>query len=510
MSNKRKQDEAAGPSAEELALQELVFGRGGGVGGSGKRGDARKSAAVGDEGGDEVEFRLDRKGSRAPVVAAAAWQDDDDGEVTVDLMATDRLKKLNKDAKKQKKKHVSGSELTSLLQERFQTRQLDWAQVDNGVGGGAGGGGEEGEGEEEVVVDDPYMAILRQEGSMVEGGKGGRSGVGSGSSGGGPLPPTKLNILRLVDANMAEPSKDRITSVAFHSSNSLLMAGGEDRHLRFFRVDGKTNDKVLTAKFADMAITGAAFLGDSAEVVVGGRKPFFYGYDTESGRVSKFPGLMGKGLKSHEHLSVSPSGSRMAFLGASGYVHIVCGKQKTWVMDIKMNSGARSAAFIGNDSMVTSGVDADVYLWDLRMQGRCVARFKHEDGTCTSALAAVSASSTAPQYVAVGAESGAVSLFPGTPVAAAAAAVKSFLHLTTQVTSLAFHPSAEILAMASDQKTDSLRLLHVPSGTVFGNWPTVNTPLRKVQAIGFSPNGAHMAVGNDRGKVLLYRLAHYS
>jgi U3 small nucleolar RNA-associated protein 18 len=147
------------------------------------------------------------------------------------------------------------------------------------------------------------------------------------------------------------------------------------------------------------------------------------------------------------------------------------------------------------------------------MQGRCVARFKHEDGTCTSALAAIPASSSSSEYVAVGAESGAVSLFPGpqgASAAAAATAAKSFLHLTTPVTTLAFHPSAEILAMGSSHKADSLRLLHVPSGTVFGSWPTANTPLRKVQAISFSPNGALMATANDRGKVLLHRLMHYN
>ena len=41
------------------------------------------------------------------------------------------------------------------------------------------------------------------------------------------------------------------------------------------------------------------------------------------------------------------------------------------------------------------------------MHGRCLSRFKHEDGTCSSALAV----SRGSNYLAVGAESGAVSLF---------------------------------------------------------------------------------------------------
>jgi len=51
--------------------------------------------------------------------------------------------------------------------------------------------------------------------------------------------------------------------------------------------------------------------------------------------------------------------------------------------------------------------------------------------------------------------------------------------------------------------------LHVATGTVFSNWPTKDTPLRKVQSLAFSPGGGYFAVGNDRGKVLLYRLNHF-
>ncbi len=55
-----------------------------------------------------------------------------------------------------------------------------------------------------------------------------------------------------------------------------------------------------------------------------------------------------------------------------------------------------------------------------------------------------------------------------------------------------------------------MRLIHVPTGTVFSNWPGQRTPLHKVTAIDFSPGGAYLAVGNRKGKVLLYRLKAYS
>ena len=67
----------------------------------------------------------------------------------------------------------------------------------------------------------------------------------------------------------------------------------------------------------------------------------------------------------------------------------------------------------------------------------------------------------------------------------------------------------ELLAIASDRTKDALKLIHLPTGTVFQNWPSDRTPLRKVTSLDFSPGGGYLAVGNSRGRVLLYRLNHY-
>jgi U3 small nucleolar RNA-associated protein 18 len=64
---------------------------------------------------------------------------------------------------------------------------------------------------------------------------------------------------------------------------------------------------------------------------------------------------------------------------------------------------------------------------------------------------------------------------------------------------------SQVLAIASNEKRDAMKLLHVPSGTIFSNWPTERTPIRYPFSLDFSPNGSFLAVGNDRGRVLLYR-----
>ena len=54
------------------------------------------------------------------------------------------------------------------------------------------------------------------------------------------------------------------------------------------------------------------------------------------------------------------------------------------------------------------------------------------------------------------------------------------------------------------------RVLHVPSMTVFSNWPTSKSPLHYVHSTAYSPNSGYLAIGNARGRVLLYRLHHYN
>lgn len=64
---------------------------------------------------------------------------------------------------------------------------------------------------------------------------------------------------------------------------------------------------------------------------------------------------------------------------------------------------------------------------------------------------------------------------------------------------------AQVLAIASSDKKDALRLVHTASGTVFPNWPTQRTPLGYPHCLDFSPTSNYLAVGNDKGRVLLYR-----
>jgi U3 small nucleolar RNA-associated protein 18 len=84
------------------------------------------------------------------------------------------------------------------------------------------------------------------------------------------------------------------------------------------------------------------------------------------------------------------------------------------------------------------------------------------------------------------------------------------MNLTTRISTMQFNRSSEILTLASRTKTDSLKLVHLPSMSVFSTWPTSNTPLGHVTAVDFSRNSEYIAIGNHKGKVLLYSLGHYA
>jgi U3 small nucleolar RNA-associated protein 18 len=87
--------------------------------------------------------------------------------------------------------------------------------------------------------------------------------------------------------------------------------------------------------------------------------------------------------------------------------------------------------------------------------------------------------------------------------------LKSLMSLTTCVDHIQFNSTSELMLIASRREKDALRIVHVPTMSVFENWPTNRTPLHCINAVDFSPNSGMLAVGNDRGRVLLYRLNHY-
>ena len=86
---------------------------------------------------------------------------------------------------------------------------------------------------------------------------------------------------------------------------------------------------------------------------------------------------------------------------------------------------------------------------------------------------------------------------------------KSVLNLTTDISCLKFNSSSELLAMASSDVENAVRLLHLESLNVFSNFPNFGTKLGHIHSLGMSPNGGYLALGNKKSTVSLYRLKHF-
>lgn len=221
--------------------------------------------------------------------------------------------------------------------------------------------------------------------------------------------------------------------------------------------------------------------------------------------------IMGRQEKSLEKCFPSPDGRTIAFLGNDGYVILVDAHTKHWIADLKMNGSVRALTFTPDgEYIIGSGSDGDVYRWDLRTR-QCVERFSNQDGSITSSMA------SSARHLAVGGESGVVNLYQDQTSFSSAkrlattsrAPTKSIMNLSTSADLVRFNDDGQILAMSTRREKNSLKLLHVPSGTVFSNWPTSKTPLNYAWAMDFSPESKFLAIGNDQGKCLLYRLMHY-
>jgi U3 small nucleolar RNA-associated protein 18 len=88
--------------------------------------------------------------------------------------------------------------------------------------------------------------------------------------------------------------------------------------------------------------------------------------------------------------------------------------------------------------------------------------------------------------------------------------LKTLMNINTRVHQIIFNKDSQLMAATSRVKKDCLKIVHVPTWTVYSNWPTSRTPLGHVSSIDFSPNSGMLVIGNERGKALLYRLNHYT
>lgn len=125
-----------------------------------------------------------------------------------------------------------------------------------------------------------------------------------------------------------------------------------------------------------------------------------------------------------------------------------------------MNGEVSSVSFNADGSkMLSAGDGQDVFCWDMTTRSCCA---KYTDITLQYSTHIASSQN----HVALGMTSGIVSVYEGfmhdrhaESTTVNIKPIKSLTNLVTSVTSLKFNPTGEILAMASSDKTNAIRLV---------------------------------------------------
>lgn len=432
-----------------------------------------------------------------------AWVDEEDEATTVNISNVNLLRKLRKD---KNETVISGKEYVERL--RVQHRKLNpetsWAELRTNKGHGTTFDTDDfasDDGRTDLPISLLSDVTDRKAGELIL-----RNNADLVVKSKLRLPPGLINVTRMRDANIEEPSNAVVHSVEFHRNAQILMTAGLDKKLRFFQIDGKKNPKIQSIFLENFPIHKAAFIPDGSKVLASGRRKFFHVYNMEVGRVDKVHQLIGREEKSLESFAVSQDSKTVAFQGNEGYILLTSLSSRQWIGNMKMNGSVRALSFAQDGKELLSiGQDGEVYTWDLRTR-RCIHKGRDE-GSFRSTSLSVSADSC---LFATGSSSGVVNIYDRESfVGGATKPRKTLMNLVTSIDNIKFNCDSQILAMASRMKKDALRLVHLPSYTVFSNWPTSKTPLQYVHSLDFSPGGGYLAVGNAAGKVLLYRLHYY-
>ena len=250
----------------------------------------------GDESDDPALFILDRSGGSAVSVyeedalsedydkqRKPVWRDEEEEKTVINISKVNRLRKLRE---QEDETFISGPAYVSRLRAQYEklNPSTHWANLDSNPKECSSDSDEE----SAEVVDD----ILQTNEELV---------VNIGAK----LLPGMLEYSGLADANAEDLSNRAISSVQFHRNHELLLTGGLDRKLRFFQIDGKRNKMMDVVFFEDCPIRKAAFLPNGSQVIISGRRKFFYTLDIIKGSIDKTGPLTGRDEKSLENFEAS-------------------------------------------------------------------------------------------------------------------------------------------------------------------------------------------------------------
>jgi U3 small nucleolar RNA-associated protein 18 len=243
-----------------------------------------------------------------------------------------------------------------------------------------------------------------------------------------------------------------------------------------------------------------------------------------------------------EDFSLSPNGKYMALRGSSrkggGVINVLDATTLQWITQARIESRGGVADFAwwqNGQGLAIAGKNGEVTEWSV--DEGVIGRWKDEGAVGTTVISLGGKSGRenwlgGDRWVAVGSSSGVVNIYDrrawaealtgdesttdaNSGIPTAPKPLRALQNLTTPTSHLTFSPDGQVLAMASRWKQNAMRLVHLPSATVFKNWPTEKTPLGRITSVAFGrpsqdeeKEGSYalIAVGNEAGHVRMWEV----
>ncbi|KAJ5670187.1 uncharacterized protein N7477_005550 [Penicillium maclennaniae] len=471
----------------------------------------------------------------------AVWHDSDDERIAVSLAGKARLRKLRVT---ESEDVINGTEYVRRLRRQYQRLHPtpEWANPElaakrrkiNADDSDVDSDQEmESDEEEEQLSMQPLAKLLQNSTNLTRIEDNARSG------GKRKLRQEVLDIQRLKDVGKAQPSS--VDSLTFHPHYPLLLSSGPASTLFLHHISPSApapNPLLTSLHIKRTPIHTSAFAPPSGnKIFASGRRRYFHIWDLDTGKVDKVNGTADRKdeQKSMERFKLSPCGRYVGLVGSSrkggGVINVLDSGTAQWIAQVRVDGRGGVADFAwwsDGEGMTVASKNGEVSEWDGK-QRRVIARWLDAGAVGTTVLSLGGRSGRTQlggdRWVAIGSSSGITNVYDrrdwATAYANASAAekegtqagvprnpepVRVLDQLTTPISHLVFAPDGQMLVMASRWKRDALRLVHLPSCTVYRNWPTSNTPLGRISSVAISPNSEQLAVGNEQGRVRLWEI----
>ncbi|KAJ9139193.1 Small nucleolar ribonucleoprotein complex subunit [Pleurostoma richardsiae] len=469
---------------------------------------------------------------------APAWIDSDDERLSISLASVSRLRKLRETAADDV---VSGTEYARRLRQQYlRLNPLpDWAREPErqkakrrrrSSAASAASSASESEGASDDEGDFsafPLEKFLRDANSFN----------GSGARKRRKLRPEVIDIQRTRD--IPDKHKGSVDSLSFHPQYPVLLSSSPASVLFLHHIAPTAhptpNPQLTSVQVKGIDVRTSEFLRPSGEdIIFAGRRRYFHSWNLSSGVVTKVTQIYGHKLehKTMEHFRLSPDGRHMAIRSSSrkggGMLNVINAVTMQWVAQARLDSRGGIADFAwwrDGEGLTILGRDGHVAEWS--METRRTLGVWRDEGSVGGTVMTLGGSGGpdalgGDRWIALGSTSGVLNIYdrnellvavaaggqggPAVEVKALPEPARRFEQLVTLVTAVAISPDGQLLAFGSRHKADAFRLAHLPSCTVYRNWPTQQTPLGRVTAVAFDAGSEVLAVGNDVGKIRLWEI----